>query len=175
MRPSRATSGTGQVGKLAMTFSATAWHIALQLQRAHQPLRKNKGKTILVFDDNKHGIANVADSIYDPPAWTDDYYERGKKQGALDQLIDTPFAVKSHHVGLVQIADLYAAIFRRYAELTDHSDPERYPGERRHIVEWVQLLVPRLVAKGSRWPVRSKSKCAQWYISVAPASLLALK
>ena len=80
MRPSRATSGTGQVGKLAMTFSATAWHIALQLQRAHQPMRKSKGKTILVFDDNKHGIANVADSIYDPPAWTDDYYARGKNR-----------------------------------------------------------------------------------------------
>ena len=137
-------------------------------------MRKNKGKTILVFDDNKHGIANVADSIYDPPAWTDDYYARGKRQGALDQLIDTPFAVKSHHVGLVQIADLYAAIFRRYAELTDHNDAERYPGETRHIVEWVELLAPRLVAKASRWPARSKSECAQWYVSVAPVSLLAL-
>lgn len=70
--------------------------------------------------------------------------------------------MKSHHVGLVQIADLYAAIwlFRRYAELTDHSDAERYPGETRHIVEWVELLAPRLVAKGSRWPVRSPSPSA---------------
>lgn len=66
--------------ELCDAWQAAAWHIALQLQRAHQPLRKNKGKTILVFDDNKHGIANVADSIYDPPAWTDDYYERGEKQ-----------------------------------------------------------------------------------------------
>jgi len=74
---------------------------------------------VLVFDDNKRGLSDIADLVYDPPSWTDDYYDRKKKAPALDRLVDTPFAVKSHHVRLAQVADIFAAIFRRHSELAD--------------------------------------------------------
>jgi hypothetical protein len=160
--------------ELANIWQAGACHIALQLQRAHQSKSGNKGRTVLVFDDNKWETANFSDLVYSPPAWTDDYYHRPQQKPPLYEMIDTPFAVKSHHVGLVQVADIFAAIFRRYAELTEFARPEKYPGELAHYQEWVSVLSPRLLGRAHRWPRRPKSACARWYCSVAPTSLLAL-
>lgn len=156
-------------------WQAGAWHLALQVQRAHQSKPKNKGRTVLVFDDNKREAANLSDLVYEPPQWSDDFYERKNKQQQLDQIVDTPFVVKSHQVGLVQIADVFASIFRRYAELCDYGQAERYEGEGGHLTEWVEMLSPRLLGRAHRWPQRSKSQCANWYRSVAPPALVALK
>ncbi len=62
--------------------------------------------------------------------WTDDYYDRGKKQARLDQIVGTTFSIKSHHAGLVQVADMFAFMFRRYSEMKDFAQPEEWPGER---------------------------------------------
>ena len=96
-----------------------------QLQRAHQTKTGNKGRPVLVFDDHSREAANFSDLVYAPPAWTGDYYDRPKKP-ALDKIVDTPFAVKSHQVGLIRVADVFAAVFRRYAELQDFGQTEKY-------------------------------------------------
>ncbi|MEJ5914494.1 DUF3800 domain-containing protein [Pseudokineococcus sp. 1T1Z-3] len=155
-------------------WRAAAWHIALQVQRAHQGKPKNKGRSLLIFDDNKKQADNFAESMINPAPWTDAYYERGKKQAAMDQIIDTPLTVASHHVGLVQIADLYAGIFRRYADLQDHGASEHYTDEARHIGEYVDILTPSLLATANRWAKRPSNPCMQWYVDVAPLSLKAL-
>ena len=160
--------------ELTKVWQAGAFHVALQLQRAHQKLKGSKGKTVLVFDDNKQGIARLAELVYSPPAWSDDFYDRKRNATSLDRMIDTPFAVQSHHVGLVQAADVFAAVFRRYAELTGYKAAEKYPGERGHYTTWVSLLAPRLLARSNRWPRRTESACASWYTSIAPRALLAL-
>ncbi len=48
---------------------AGASHIALQLQRAHQTKAGNKDRTVLVFvfDENKRGLADIADLVLNPP------------------------------------------------------------------------------------------------------------
>jgi len=78
--------------ELRTIWRAGAFHIALQLQRAHRT-SGNKGKTVLVFDDNKQEMDNLVDLIASPPPWSEDYYDRPQKKPPLDQLIDTPFAV----------------------------------------------------------------------------------
>jgi hypothetical protein len=160
--------------ELDRIWQAGAFHIALQLQRAHQSKSGNKGRTVLVFDDNKQETANFSDLVFSPPQWTDDYYDRPKRRPPLDKMIDTPFAVKSHQVGLVQVADVFAAIFRRYAELTDFGQAEKYVNELAHYTQWVQTLETRLLGRANRWPTRTKSDCAKWYRSIAPPSLVDL-
>ncbi len=108
---------------------AAAVHVALQIQKHHQGSQSNKGQTFLFFDENKAKADFLAELVFAPPAWTDAYYERDRKRAQFDQLIDSAFAVKSHHAGLVQIADLFALILRRYAELHDFESPELWPGE----------------------------------------------
>ncbi len=107
---------------------ASAVHVALQVQKANQGNTHNKGVTFLVFDENKAKADALAELLWDPPKWTDDYYGKMKKQECLDQLIDSAFTVKSHHAGLVQVADLFAFIFRRFSEFHDFGSDEEWAG-----------------------------------------------
>ena len=150
---------------------ACSLHIAIQLQRHHQGKEKNKGHTFLFIDENKQKADQLAELLFNPPDWTDAYYARRKKQDRLDQLIDSAFSVKSHHVGLVQVADLYAFILRRYAELRDYECAESWEGEKSLIDEYTATLASRMLPKATRWPERAKAPCCKWYNNIAPASL----
>lgn len=161
--------------ELRTAWRAGAFHVALQLQRAHQARPGSKGKTVLVFDDNKQEMDNLVDLIAAPPVWSDGYYARKSKTPPLHQLIDTPFAVKSHHVGLVQVADVFAHVFRRYSELLDYGVGEAYRGETEHYGHWVQTLTGCLLAPAHRWPTKSRSEIARWYQTAAPESLRKLR
>ncbi|GIX16209.1 MAG: hypothetical protein KatS3mg119_0395 [Rhodothalassiaceae bacterium] len=149
-------------------------HIALQIQKAHQKKSKNKGHTFLIFDDNKMKADNLSELLWQPPEWTDDYYDRKKKQIRLDQIVDTTFTIKSHHAGLVQVADLFAFIFRRYAEMKDFGMPEGWAGEQALIGKYVEALSSRLLARVCRWPKRPNGASSRWFNSIAPASLMSL-
>lgn len=153
-------------------WDAAALHITLQVQRAHQRLVKNKGNTFLVFDENKQKTDRLAGLLFDPPEWTDNYY--GPKNTRLDQIIDTAFFARSHHVGLVQVADLFAFLFRRHSELQDYRLEERFDGEKERIQNWVEQLASRLLDRAHRWPKRTSSDCAKAYVELAPPSLLKL-
>lgn len=170
---------SGSLSELPEPMRKDVWvsgmaHIALQLQKAHQNQKNNKGKTLLLIDDNKRFADHLSELLFAPPEWTDSYYDRGKKQECLDQIVDSAFAVKSHHAGLVQVADLFALVFRRFAELNDYGSPEVWTGERVFISGLVEILKTRLLPVATRWPRRTKSASAMWFNAVAPASLKAL-
>lgn len=149
-------------------------HIALQLQKHYQSAKKNKGHTFLFVDENKKSADSLAELLFNPPEWTDHYYERNKKQARLNQLIDSAFAVKSHHAGLVQVADLYALILRRYAELNEYKSEELWDGERALINAYAETLASRMLPRATRWPSKPHAVCAKWFNDIAPLSLRAL-
>ena len=155
-------------------WMAAGLHVALQIQKANQKTGKNKGRTFLIFDDNKQKADKLSDLLWKPPSWTDSYYDRKKRQDPLDQIIDTTFSIKSHHAGLVQVADLFAFILRRYAEIEDYGEGEGWPGEKNLLNGYVDSLAGRLLPKSTRWPVRTESSAAQWFNRIAPPSLKAL-
>lgn len=148
-----------------------ALHIALQLQRSQQATKGNKGRTLLVFDDQRRYDESLPELLYAPPGWTDEYYDRNPKKVRLDQIIDTAFFARSHQVGLVQVADVFAYVFRRYAEIADYGHPEGYDGELERLRGWVEGLATVLLPRASRWPRRPTSATATWFCEVAPASL----
>lgn len=152
---------------------ALALHLALQVQKAHQGQKRNKGNTILIFDEQKQYIDALTEVLWDAPAWTDTFYGRSQHDDCLSQIFDTAFTIKSHHAGLVQVADLFAAIFRRFAEL-ETGDDEEWLGEKSLISAYIEQLKPRLLPRGSRWPSGGACPCARWYRAVAPSPLLEL-
>lgn len=79
---------------------------------------------------------------------------------------------KVHEV--VQVADVFAAIFRLNSELADYGLGQKYAGERAHVAERVEQLTPRLLGNAHRWAARSSSDCSAWYSAIAPAVLKAL-
>lgn len=151
---------------------AGAVHIALQLQRFHQSMKKNKGHTVLIFDEKKAKADKLNEVLFAPPQWTEPYYDRRRKQLPLDQIIDSAFFTKSHHAGLAQVADLFAFVFRRYAELSEYGVAPEYDGEFADIDALVQLLLPNLIPKSHRWPRRPKNECAATFVNLAPHSLV---
>lgn len=151
-----------------------ALHIALQLQKAHQSLPGSKGSTFLVFDEHQRHATQLPSLLFDPPSWTDDFYERKPRDSRLDQIIDTAFYAKSHHVGLVQLADLFSFIFRRYAELADYGESEEYEGEAARLKGWSKTIGSRLLPRSSRWPKKGSDAVATWLRASAPPSLLSL-
>jgi hypothetical protein len=162
-----------------LDHSLDAWrtcalHVALQVQRAHQQLPKNKGHTFLVFDENRRGADALAELLFSPPAWTGEYYGRKASDEALDQIIDTAFYARSHHVGLVQVADAFAFVFRRYAELVDYQQAEQYEGEVKTVSGWVETLSTRLIDSTHRCPRRPGNRVAKWYVEACPPSLRSL-
>jgi hypothetical protein len=152
---------------------SAALHIALQVQKAHQAIKSSKGATFMVFDEQRHA-GDLAELLFNPPPWTDGYYSRTTRKERLDQVIDTAFYARSHHVGLVQVADLFAFLFRRYAELTDYGRREEYAGEHARLSEWVGTLSTRLLPVAHRWQKRTSNPPALWFTDMAPSSLRAL-
>jgi hypothetical protein len=126
---------------------AGAVHIALQLQKLHQALKKNKGHTVLIFDENKVKADRLNEVLFAPPAWTETYYDKRKKQTPLDQIIDSAFFTKSHHAGLAQVADLFAFVLRHYAELSEYGADPVYRGEADDLDPLVELLATRLIPR----------------------------
>lgn len=150
---------------------AGALHIALQVQKLHQGQGKNKGHTFLIFDENKKAADALAELLWSPPEWTDSYYDKQTRQERFDQIIDSTFAIKSHHAGLVQIADLYAFIIRRYCELVEYGMKPEWGGETELIKGYIATLGTRLCARAIRHPARTESECAKWFNAIAPNSI----
>lgn len=86
---------------------ATPWrfmgmHLLLSVQKIHQRQEKTKGHTIFVFDNEEREQMRFTDLVTNPPAWTDSFYDKGKKQSRLDQIVDVPYFCDSEEVGEIK-------------------------------------------------------------------------
>ena len=158
--------------------NSTEWclaaaHLILGIQKAHQKYDKYKGNTVFVFDEARER-EELIKFVLTPPATTEGFYTRGKKQPPLDQVIDVPYFADSRHATLLQAADLFAFLIRLYAELTGGLTDEKFNGERQRLKGWLDQMRPILMPDSVRWPIRSKDPCTNFFRSVAPPSLLRL-
>lgn len=145
-----------------------ALHVALSVQRRHQSESKNKGHTVLVFDEQVKEKDKFTELILNPPEWTDGYYNRRRKQKALDQLVDVPHFVDSKQVELVQVADLYAFLLRRQFELETGLDKPKYADEAEKVRAWTEDILAQTIGNGHIYPKKQPSRAAQLFQSVAP-------
>ena len=106
-------------GELGTVWRFLGFHLILALQRALQKQSKNKGNTLLVFDNEHKEESNFADLILGPPSFSDAYYTKTKSQARLDQIVDVPYFADSRDVSLIQLADFAAFFIRRHAEIEE--------------------------------------------------------
>lgn len=145
-------------------------HLALAIQKHAQSLSKHKGNTVLVFDNEERERTRFTDLILKPPAWTDSYYSRGKKQDALSQIVDAPYSADSRDVPLLQVADFVAFFLRRHAEL-ESGEEERYGGERAKVSAWAQKALTRAAPRAAVYPKTKRCACCDLFYSFAPECL----
>jgi uncharacterized protein (DUF1778 family) len=149
-------------------WSFLALHLTLSLQKVYQNESKNKGHTVLIFDNEEQAAKKFIALSNNPPEWTNEYYKKAQKQEPLDQIIDSPYFADSQTVGLIQVADFVSYFLRRYIELKHHSSPPKYPDEEKNVDRWVTTVFSRAVSKSAIYPSRGRCECADLFWRYAP-------
>jgi hypothetical protein len=111
-------------------WPAMALHIVLQVQRHASGTKLHKGQTLLVFDENLRFEGQLSDQLAAPAEWMDAYYGYRGPGDRLDRIVDAPLFVDSKRVRPVQLADLFAFVYRRFipnnaSPTTGRSSPRR--------------------------------------------------
>ena len=121
-------------------WMGAAMYVAALVQDKMQLLKKNKGLTVFICDDNKHEMANFAGALHDANPWFDALYrfDAGKGAQRFNRLVNSAFAIKSQHSSLIQVADAVSYVYRRHLELK--TEKESWAGERDYIAGLAGLL-----------------------------------
>ena len=146
-------------------------HLILSIQRRFQRDPKRKGNTIFVFDNEEREEKRFIDLLQSPPAWSDSYYSKGKKQDRLDQIIDVPYFGDSRDVALIQMADFVAFFLRRYAEVKENLVQPKYSDEAEKITVWAKEIAGRSIGINHIYPKTGRCRCADLFFRHAPASI----
>ena len=139
------------------------------VQKKMQSVKNSKGLTVVIMDDNKAEMPQLSDGLYNADAWHDGLYQlRGTKRGKkiwlprsasdrFDHIVNTAFAIKSHHSSLVQVADGICYVYRRHLEMK--SLGEAYPGEAAFYQSLVNILEPQREKLGQA----PETPCVEFY------------
>ncbi|MGB6837893.1 MAG: DUF3800 domain-containing protein [Dehalococcoidia bacterium] len=150
-----------------------AFHLLLGIQKHHQRLEKNKGHTVFVFDREVMEERGLVELVGCPPTWSDTFYS-ANSEARLDQIVDVPYFADSEDVGLLQVADLFAYLLRRYGELEAGYDQPSYPDEKAKLRDWAKQIVSIALPRSTRWPRRNICRCAAFFNAIAPTALVEL-
>lgn len=166
------SAAAGQIPKEVGTlWRFMGFHLVLAVQRHFQKHEKTKGNTIFIFDNEEQERLRFSDLISHPPAWSDSYYSKQKKQHRLDQIIDVPYFADSQHVALLQVADFVAYFLRRYAEIQEGLTPPRYPAEMAKVSRWIEILKRCSLPAAATYPATARCECAELFYSHAPGCI----
>jgi len=146
-------------------------HLLLSVQKVHQKLQKTKGHTIFVFDNEERERMRFTDLIANPPAWTDSYYGKAKRQARLDQIVDAPYFGDSTEVHLLQLADFVAFFLRKHAEIEGGYFPEKYDHEADKILGWLNTLKACSFPPSVAYPATGRCECASLFFDHAPEAV----
>lgn len=152
---------------LEVPYVAGALHVALAIQRKQQTWKENKGKTVLIYDEQLQYQNKVMEIVAQPSEKTDPYYKYGGKKERLDQIIDTAYYACSHFSILVQVADTIAFIARRHAELCSYGFDERFDGECTRIENWIERIQRHLIERRHVYPP-GQVPIISFYKTIAP-------
>lgn len=138
----------------------SAFQIALVIQKLNRNKLKNKGKTLLIFDEEDVFADHLCELIHTPPDFIDEFvkFEEKKEKVRLNQIIDSAYFVKSHHSSMAQVVDILAFIYRLHLELNHYGMPEAYDGEKAKINNWISLVQNKFVKHSNIYPRPQKGK-----------------
>ncbi|MBN2840128.1 MAG: DUF3800 domain-containing protein [Coriobacteriia bacterium] len=177
---SKKSAGCADSARLCYPYEASALNVLLALQRFHEPKKNNKGRTVVVFDEQLDHDSNLLSIVAGDLAFTDSYtgYNAASKAKSkpprLDQVVDVPHFSKSHLAVLIQVADWAAFVANKYLLLTVYNQPEAYPGELEKIEGWYKRVGDALVTHTAIDPP-GKVGLQAYYRSVRPAGWTAKK
>lgn len=170
----RKAAGCAFSTMLCHPYEVGALNVVLALQRHQNGKKNNKGKTLVIFDEQHGHDINVLRVLENDLSFTDGYTEytpKPKKKNQkprLDEIIDVPHFSKSHLAVLIQLADWAAFIVYTYLLLKVYRHPEKYHGELAKIEKWYSQIGDSLVSHTAIDPPGKNDLCV-YYKSLRPA------
>jgi hypothetical protein len=148
-------------------------HLAMVIQKVHSSQDSNKGKTLLIFDEQDHFEDQLSDLIFNPPDFIDEFvhFNPKKDKCRLCQIIDTAFFVKSHHSSMTQVVDIVAYLFRLHIEFKSYGSDEAYSGEAQKVARWISQIKSKLLPFKQIYP-KGKTPFLQFLCNVKARGLL---
>lgn len=167
-------SGCIEAKRFHFPWEAGAFNAVLAIQREYRSTKNNKGKTIVVFDEQKKHDTRFLKLFETKLVFTDGYtgYKekpRAKSPPRFDQIVDVPHFSKSHLAVMIQVADIAAYIVARSLVLRQFPEKEKYDGELRKLEDWLKIIGSRLINHTSIDPP-SKDGLSSFYREVRPQS-----
>lgn len=160
--------------ELATPWRFMGMHLLLSIQKTYQSSKKKKGNTVFIFDNEEREKMRFTDLIFNPPEWTDSYYNKENKQSRLDQIVDVPYFGDSKEVGLIQVADLVAYLLRCYAEISEGYSKPKYTDELKKLTKWMGVIKDRCINGSAIYPAINRCDCTDLFYSHAPKSIRTL-
>lgn len=146
-------NGCNDSMRFCFPYEASAMNVLLALQRCQQSMNKNKGRTIVIFDEQSNHDVNLLRLLSGDLVFTDSYtgYDAKSKSKSkpdrFDQIVDVPHFSKSHLTVLIQIADWAAFVVNKYLLLTVYKHREAYKGELKKIEAWYKRVGESLIIR----------------------------
>lgn len=135
-------------------YEAGAINVLMALQRHQDSKKNNKGKTLVVFDEQRDHDDNLVKILASDRSFTDSFTGFSPKAKAkiqpprLDQIIDIPYFSPSHLSVLIQLADWAAFIVNKYLLLSIYNVQESYEGEYEVIEKWYKIISNSVINSG---------------------------
>jgi hypothetical protein len=169
----RKRNGCTICNKLQYPYEAGAVNIILAIQRLNKGSISNKGKTIMVFDEQSDHDERILQLLESDLTFTDGYTghtvkAKAKKQTPrLEEIVDVPFFSKSHLSKAIQLADLAAFIVNKYLLLTVYRQEEKFDGELELIKGWHKIIGKQCITHTNVNPP-SKDDLSIFYKEIRP-------
>jgi hypothetical protein len=165
-------SGNALANKFTYPYEAGAINVILGLERHQNSKRGNKGKTLVIFDEQRDHDDNLVRILQSDLSFTDSYtgYKlkpRSKNNPPrLGQIIDIPYFSPSHLSVIIQLADWAAFIVNRYLLLTVY-DFKGFEDELSIIEPWYEIIQGCCISHTCIDP-SSKDELCIFYKSLRP-------
>ena len=143
------------------------------IQRKQRNKKSNKGKTIVVFDEQQGHDKNFFRILEGELGFLDDYTGYAEKPRAktqaqrLDQIVDVPHFSKSHLSIMIQTADVVAYIVTRHILLHSYGHAEKFPGETKQIGGWFDRIKKMMIERSHLSPP-GKGGSIEYYRDLEP-------
>jgi hypothetical protein len=139
--------GGCQISQLVhFPYESGAFNTILAVQRMNDGEGNNKGKTVMVFDEQSDHDGRILNLLDSDLTFTDGFtgyvYKPKSKNNPprLGEVVDVPFFSKSHLSKAIQLADLAAFVVNKYLLLTVYGQAEKFPGELELITKWYLII-----------------------------------
>lgn len=162
--------------KLHYPYEAGAFNVLLSLQRLKYGSPSNKGKSVVIFDEEGEHDKRLIKVLSDDLSFTDGFTQiqipkSKKKQQEIErlcQIIDIPFFSKSEHSQLIQIADVVAYVVSRYIQLKSFGIQPSFDDELTVIEEFYLGIKESLIPPAHINPPIKGDPLAEFYLNIRP-------